>query len=184
MGVSATPKPGRGLHCSARDPTSLLRFACKLASPFQGEVAPCQAEGSPPPARGRSARFAPGGVIDGRKAIALQPHTCDDRPRARFAQTNLALWYALRDVQLGASFRRQHPVGPYVFDFYCPSARLAIELDGDDYATRTESDSRRTRFLNQRGIRVVRFSNRDVLSNLRGVKEFIALELGHKTPSP
>ncbi|MGZ8400341.1 MAG: DUF559 domain-containing protein, partial [Methyloceanibacter sp.] len=60
----------------------------------------------------------------------------------------------------------------------------AIELDGDDYATRTESDSRRTRFLNQRGICVVRFSNRDVLSNLRGVKEFIALELGHKTPSP
>ena len=94
------------------------------------------------------------------------------------------LWYALRDNQLGASFRRQHPVGPYVLDFYCPSARLAIELDGDDHTTRAESDSRRTRFLNQRGIRVIRFSNREVWSNLEGVKECIALALDPKFPSP
>ena len=92
------------------------------------------------------------------------------------------LWYALRADQLGASFRRQHPVGPYVLDVYCPSVRLAIELDGDDHTTRAESDSRRTRFLNQRGIRVVRFSNSDGWSNLEGVKEFIALELARKFP--
>jgi very-short-patch-repair endonuclease len=88
------------------------------------------------------------------------------------------LWHALRGAQLGASFRRQHPVGPYVLDFYCPSAGLAVEVDGDEHATRVNRDALRTRFLNRRGIRVIRFSNRDVWSNLRGVKEIIALELG------
>jgi very-short-patch-repair endonuclease len=97
--------------------------------------------------------------------------------RKRMSPIERKLWYALRDDQLGASFRRQHPVGPYVLDFYCASARLAIELDGDDHAARAESDSRRTRFINQQGIRVIRFSNRDVCSNLQGVKESIALEL-------
>ena len=104
--------------------------------------------------------------------------------RKRMSPIERKLWYALRHDQLGASFRRQHPVGPYVLDFYCPSARLAIELDGDDHATRTESDTRRTRFLNRRGIRVIRFSNRDIWSNLESVKEAIVLTLAHQFPSP
>jgi very-short-patch-repair endonuclease len=101
--------------------------------------------------------------------------------RRRMSPVERKLWYALRDDQLGASFRRQHPVGPYVLDFYCPSAGLAIELDGDEHANRTGRDARRTRFLNQHGIRVMRFSNRDVWSNLEGVKEVIALDLGQLT---
>jgi very-short-patch-repair endonuclease len=87
------------------------------------------------------------------------------------------LWSALRGGQLGASFRRQHPVGPYVLDFYCPSAGLAVELDGDEHASRTSRDHRRTRFLSGCGIHVIRFFNRDVWNNLDGVKELIALEL-------
>ena len=87
------------------------------------------------------------------------------------------LWHALRGAQLGASFRRQHPVGPYVLDFYCPSCGLAIEVDGDDHAGRAGRDAARTRYLNGQGIRVVRFANRDVWSNLDGVREVIALEL-------
>ncbi|MCJ7527987.1 MAG: endonuclease domain-containing protein [Methyloceanibacter sp.] len=75
------------------------------------------------------------------------------------------------------SFRRQHPVGRYVLDFYCPSIRLAVELDGDDHASRAAHDETRTRFLNGKGIHVVRFSNRDVWSNLKGVREAIALEV-------
>jgi len=78
---------------------------------------------------------------------------------------------------LGASFRRQHPVGPYVLDFYCASLGLAIELDGDTHANRSERDARRTRYLSARGIRVIRFCNRDVWNNMDGVKETIALEL-------
>jgi len=92
------------------------------------------------------------------------------------------LWHALRGAQLGASFRRQHPVGPYVLDFYCASAGLAVELDGDEHANRAHRDSARTRFLDRRGIRVIRFCNRDVWSNLDGVKEAIALELNLPPP--
>jgi very-short-patch-repair endonuclease len=92
------------------------------------------------------------------------------------------LWHALRGAQLGASFRRQHPVGPYVLDFYCASAGLAVELDGDEHARRTHRDALRTRFLNHRGICVIRFYNRDVWSNFDGVKEIIALELNLPPP--
>jgi very-short-patch-repair endonuclease len=87
------------------------------------------------------------------------------------------LWHALRGGQLGASFRRQHPIGPYVVDFYCAGAGLVIELDGDEHAARAHRDALRTRFLNRRGIRVIRFCNREVWGNLAGVKEIIALEL-------
>jgi very-short-patch-repair endonuclease len=87
------------------------------------------------------------------------------------------LWLALRGAQLGTSFRRQHPVGPYVLDFCCTSVGLAIELDGDEHASRTVRDAVRTRFLNSRGIHVIRFTNRDVWGNLDGVREAIALEL-------
>ena len=97
--------------------------------------------------------------------------------RRRMSPIEQRLWHAIRGMQLGVSFRRQHPVGPYVLDFYCARASLAVELDGDEHATCRERDAARTRFLNGRGIRVIRFSNRDVWSNLNGVRETIALEL-------
>jgi len=61
-----------------------------------------------------------------------------------------------------------------VLDFYCPSASLAVELDGNEHASRTSRDHRRTRFLNGQGIHVIRFFNKDVWNNLDGVKELIA----------
>jgi very-short-patch-repair endonuclease len=97
--------------------------------------------------------------------------------RRRMSPIEQRLWHGLRGDQLGASFRRQHPVGRYVLDFYCPSVRLAVELDGDEHASRPARDAARTKFLNGRGIHVIRFSNRDVWSNLEGVREAIALEL-------
>jgi very-short-patch-repair endonuclease len=102
--------------------------------------------------------------------------------RRRASPIEQKLWHALRGAQLGASFRRQHPIGPYVLDFYCASAGLAVELDGDEHASRLKYDARRTRFLKQRGIRVVRFCNRDVWNSLEGVKEVIALELKNTSP--
>ena len=101
--------------------------------------------------------------------------------RRQMSPIEQRLWHALRGAQLGASFRRQHPIGPYVLDFYCASAGLAVELDGDEHASRTSQDAMRTKFLNRRGIRVIRFGNRDVWCNLQGVKEMIALAL--ETPS-
>jgi very-short-patch-repair endonuclease len=87
------------------------------------------------------------------------------------------LWRALRADQLGVSFRRQHPIGRYVLDFYCPSSGLAIEVDGDDHAARLSRDAARTRFLASRGIHVIRFTNRDVWRNLEAVCEAIIMEL-------
>ncbi|MGA0598952.1 endonuclease domain-containing protein, partial [Enterovirga sp. CN4-39] len=62
-------------------------------------------------------------------------------------------------------FRRQHPVGPYVLDFYCPEARLALEVDGaaHDHPVRAARDEHRTAWLTEHGIRVLRLPARDVL---------------------
>ena len=97
--------------------------------------------------------------------------------RRRMSPIEQRLWHALRGARLGPSFRRQHPVGPYVLDFYCPTLRLAIELDGDEHALRTRRDAVRTQFFSAKGIRLIRFINRDVWSNLNGVLEMIAFEL-------
>ena len=64
----------------------------------------------------------------------------------------------------GYKFRRQHPIGPYVLDFYCPTARLAIEVDGSGHAFSAgqEHDSAREAFLAESGFRVLRFYNQQV----------------------
>ncbi|WP_299042564.1 DUF559 domain-containing protein [uncultured Tateyamaria sp.] len=80
-----------------------------------------------------------------------------------------ALWNALRLDALGLRFRRQIPVlQRYILDFYAPSIRLAIEVDGGQHADST-SDAARTHALNAHGISVLRFWNNDVLQNLYGV---------------
>ncbi len=90
------------------------------------------------------------------------------------------LWRSLRGVQLhGKSFRRQHPAGPYVLDFYCPALQLAIELDGGQhgFAREAAKDARRTAWLQDRGVTVLRFWNNDVLSNLEGVLQVLLMEI-------
>lgn len=73
------------------------------------------------------------------------------RPEAR-------LWQVLRTRPGGLKFRRQHPIGPYVLDFYCPAARLAIEVDGaaHDMGSNPGRDERRDGWLRQRGLAVLR----------------------------
>jgi len=92
--------------------------------------------------------------------------------RAQLTQAEAILWRQLQRRQLrGRKFRRQHSVGPYVLDFYCPEERLAVELDGaaHDHEQAFRRDAFRTVYLNAAGIRVVRFENRDVVRNLEGV---------------
>lgn len=82
------------------------------------------------------------------------------------------LWQAIRGRKLGgARFRRQHPIGPYILDFYCEETRLAVEVDGvsHEHPDRIRHDARRTAWLNLRGITVCRIAARDVLGNLEGV---------------
>ena len=88
------------------------------------------------------------------------------------------LWNRLRSGQIdGHRFRRQHPVGPYVLDFYCPRLRLAIELDGGQHnlPPEIERDQRRDAWLAARGITVLRYWNSDVVENIDGVLEHIAI---------
>ena len=71
----------------------------------------------------------------------------------------------------GKKFRRQHSIGPYIVDFFCPECRLAVELDGDAHMTGSgaEADERRTKVLKHFNVRVIRFENKEVFDNLEGV---------------
>jgi len=75
------------------------------------------------------------------------------------------LWVRLRGAEV--RFRRQHPIGPYVLDFYCPSAKLAIEVDGfaHDTGDRLQRDEVRTEWIRSQGIQVLRIPAKDVLAD-------------------
>jgi very-short-patch-repair endonuclease len=90
--------------------------------------------------------------------------------RTNMTEAEQVLWAALRYRKArGLRFRRQHPVGRFVLDFFCPSAKLAVEVDGEVHDQQTERDEERTRVLGAQGIRVLRFRNDDVLSDLPSV---------------
>ena len=89
------------------------------------------------------------------------------------------LWAALRAPKLGGmQFRRQHPVGPFILDVYCPKKKLCIEVDGGIHDTRRELDEARTKALGTLKIRVIRFRNEEVLDDLPSVLERITAALG------
>jgi very-short-patch-repair endonuclease len=98
------------------------------------------------------------------------------------------LWGCLLESQLeGFQFRRQFPIGDFIVDFCCRERRLIIEIDGvqhGDDAVVVARDQRRTELLKQRGYRVVRFWNEEVLTNLEGVVEQILVELRQPPPTP
>jgi len=84
------------------------------------------------------------------------------------------LWQRLRARRLnGYYFRRQHPIGNFIVDFYCARARLVVEVDGDVHAMQKEYDAARTEWLEERGYRVIRFTNDQVFHELDAVLESI-----------
>lgn len=85
------------------------------------------------------------------------------------------LWSRLRREQLGVKFRRQHPIGPYIVDFYSREVHLVIEVDGDSHflAGAEAYDAARTEYLQSIGIEVLRFTNHDVATHLETVVEAI-----------
>ena len=85
------------------------------------------------------------------------------------------LWGALRNKQVaGLRFRRQHPVGRFVLDFYCPSHKLVVEVDGDVHDGQQDRDAERSKVLEFHGYRVLRFRNEEVMSDLPSVVSRIA----------
>lgn len=94
--------------------------------------------------------------------------------RRRMTDAEQRLWYHLRARRLGGyKFRRQHVVGPYVVDFVCMEAMLVVEVDGGQHAEEVDRDAWRTRCLEDRGYRVLRFWNDDVLVKTGAVLERI-----------
>lgn len=108
------------------------------------------------------------------------------RFRAALTPPEARLWVHLRKHQLrDLGFRRQHPIGPYILDFFCARASLAVEVDGATHDTEEQMrhDQRRTRWLAGRGIRVIRIAARDVRDELDGVLTFIAREAADRLMS-
>jgi very-short-patch-repair endonuclease len=94
------------------------------------------------------------------------------RLRREMTDAERKLWYAVRARRFERlSFRRQALIGPFIVDFFCPVHRLIVELDGGQHGTdeALRYDGERTVWLAANGYRVMRFWNRDVLTNLDGV---------------
>ena len=92
--------------------------------------------------------------------------------RGSLTPAEAELWKHLKGGSLeGRKFRRQHSVGNYIVDFYCPSEQLVIELDGQvhNHATAEQVDQERDQYLKSLNIRVLRFENKDVFDNLEAV---------------
>ncbi len=106
------------------------------------------------------------------------PHKKEDRRNLRnnLTSAEAVLWNRLKSSQLqGRKFRRQHSVGEFILDFYCPQEKLAVELDGAGHFTASGNlhDTARTAYLNTVGIRVIRFENALIWSVLDSVLQTI-----------
>lgn len=84
--------------------------------------------------------------------------------RKEMTSPERTLWAMLRRNQIGLRFRREHPIGPYVLDFYCPSAHLCVEVDGPahDEWDQIERDTVRDDYLQARGVQVLHFKAAEV----------------------
>jgi very-short-patch-repair endonuclease len=92
------------------------------------------------------------------------------RLRHEMTDAEKLLWQHLRKKQVSPyKFRRQHPLGNYIVDFICLEATLILEVDGGQHAESADEDAIRTRWLESKGFRVMRFWNNDVLNNIEGV---------------
>jgi very-short-patch-repair endonuclease len=96
--------------------------------------------------------------------------------RQNLTPAEATMWSLMKGKKLGGrKFRRQHSIGNFIVDFYCPSEKLAIELDGDGHFTSAgwEQDQRKEKYLNESGIKVIRFENDEVFLATEAVVEEI-----------
>ena len=93
--------------------------------------------------------------------------------RKEMSVPGVILWNELRRRPAGFKFRRQHPAGPYILDFACLTAWLAIEVDGSGHDFRSHHDEVRDEWLANQGLLTMRIAAKDVLQNLDGVMRSI-----------
>ena len=121
-----------------------------------------------PPRHGEGNRAQRGG---GGYPVLRRPETDAARHlRKTMSLPEVLLWNAVRGAKIGVKVRRQHPIGPYIADFYCSVARLVIEIDGEAHnrANQPARDEMRDRFMVENGYHIMRFAAADVLGNLEG----------------
>ncbi len=144
---------------------------------------------SSPVADGGGARAAGGGgqARPHHKEVAATTTSTD---RARELRNNATpperiLWRYLRGKQIeGLKFRRQHPIGPFIADFYCHERSVVVEIDGDSHLhDQKQHDVRRDEWMETRRFRVIRVAAREIFSNVEGVVRTIQRELTSQTPS-
>jgi very-short-patch-repair endonuclease len=106
--------------------------------------------------------------------------------RRQMTLPEVLLWKALRAAPEGLKFRRQHPVGPYVLDFFCTSVRLCVEVDGaaHDMGENPARDEQRDAWLERQGIRTLRISAREVLADVEAAMSFILSDCSAHSPPP
>mgnify|MGYP003349887288 CR=1 FL=1 len=107
--------------------------------------------------------------------------------RRNATRAEAVLWACLRKSQLdGKKFRRQHSIGPYIVDFYCPECRVVVELDGEAHANplAQERDAKRSEFLTRLGVTILRFDNDQVFKNRERVVEAIRASLKTSATEP
>lgn len=95
------------------------------------------------------------------------------RLRRQLSLPELLLWRLLSQNRRELRFRRQHAIGPFVADFYCPAARTVIEVDGATHNDRQESDAGRDAFMTDLGLSVIRIAAADVLGSPESVADGI-----------
>lgn len=127
--------------------------------------------------------------------VAKQNHGAIEivKERARLLRKQMTLqeqklWKKLRRGKiLGKHFRRQHPYGIYILDFYCDEIKLAIEADGEIHQLTEDHDLERTRYLEETGIKVIRFRNEQIETEIDEVIRLITnyiINLESHTPTP
>ncbi|MFL6768887.1 MAG: endonuclease domain-containing protein [Sphingomicrobium sp.] len=106
------------------------------------------------------------------------------RLRREMSLPEVILWQALRKQPNGMKFRRQHPSGPYILDFFCSDARLAIEIDGEAHnrGDRPQRDEARDAWLRTAGVRTLRIAAADVLSDADAVVRWVFTEAEARLP--
>ena len=115
----------------------------------------------------------------------------DQKDRRKELRRNITLsekilWTSIRNRKLKYKFRRQYGIGNYIVDFYCPEIKLAIEIDGDSHCFKNaiDYDKNRTKYFNDLGIKVVRYTNNDIKNNLQAVLDDLIKICGIDLTSP
>lgn len=107
--------------------------------------------------------------------------------RNKSTPEEILLWLKLKNSQTGFKFRRQHSIGGYIADFYCPAKKLVIELDGPQHFKKEnrEYDAIRSKFFEGLNIKVLRFTNKEIATETQKILNKITTSLGlPSTPPP